>query len=303
MTRALLAASVLHIAVGLAFGVALPTSLGAAEAPRYLVAVGHNRGLPSEAELRYAERDAANFASVMQAFGGVTADRSRVLEAPTRAEVEATLKGLMARVRRSGHSDAILLFYYSGHADETDLHLGTERWSRKRLERVLAAWPGQLRIAVVDACRSASGIQDKGFKPVPRFAIDVDGSGGLQGGVTLRSSSTGEASQESDQLEGAIYTHYLLTGLRGAADEDGDRRVTLEEAYLYAYQRTVRRSAAGPGNVMHPSVQMDLRGAGGVGPHRNRGAHRDLGFAGRTGCAVPRLSASFGSAAGRSMGR
>ncbi len=230
--------------------------------PRYLVAVGNNDGLPSEARLRYAERDAENFADVMLAYGGVSPKRSRTLLAKTPLQVESVLDAFMADVERSGRDDAILLFYYSGHADERDLHLGNKRWARSRLARKLSKWPGQLRIAVVDACRSRGDIKTKGFRKVPRFAVDRDGPGGLRGGVTLRASSAGEAAQESEQLQGAIYTHYLLTGLRGAADEDRDRRVTLEEAYLYAYQQSVRRSAAGPGTVMHPSVQIELRGAG-----------------------------------------
>ena len=230
--------------------------------PRYLIAVGHNRGLPSEATLRYAERDAARFADVMQRFGGVDANHSVTLVAPTPEYVEATIDGMIEVATAAGHTDALLLFYYSGHADETDLHLADARWSRSRLGRKLAEWPGRLRVAVVDACRSLSDVQIKGFSKVPRFRVDVAGGGGLQGRVTLRSSSAGEAAQESEQLQGSVYTHYLLTGLRGAADEDDDRRVTLEEAYLFAYRNTVRRSAAGPGNVMHPSVRLELKGVG-----------------------------------------
>ena len=242
--------------------VVLALAVTAAPPPRYLVSVGHNEGLPSEMDLRFAERDAVRFASVMQAYGGVAPERTRTLRGPSPSDIEHVLDAVNADVRRSGRRDAILLFYYSGHADENDLHLGGQRWSRVQLERKLSAWPGKLRIAVVDACRSYGGVADKGFSKVPRFSVELSDPVGLRGGVTLRSSSAGEASQESDQLEGAVYTHYLLTGLRGAADEDGDRRVTLEEAYLYAYQQSVRRSAASPGTVMHPSVQMDLRGAG-----------------------------------------
>ena len=53
-----------------------------------------------------------------------------------------------------------------------------------------------------------------------------------------------------------------MTALRGAADRDQDLRISLSEAYGYAYDQTVRRSAAGTGNVMHPSVDLDIEGAG-----------------------------------------
>ena len=237
------------------------TVLAAApEPPRYLLAVGHNRGQPLEKELRYAEYDSERFAEVMRQYGGVTSHRSRVLKGPTVDQTLAALDELVASATTSGRKDSVLLFYYSGHADETDLHLGSERFSRARLERNLAQWPGRLRVVVIDACRG-QGTNDKGFQKIPHFSLSIERQE-IEGIVTLSSSSSGEASQESDQLGGAIYTHYLLNGLRGAADSNLDHRVSLEEAYLYAYDQTVRRSAAGPGSVMHPSIKMDIKGAG-----------------------------------------
>ena len=84
----------------------------------------------------------------------------------------------------------------------------------------------------------------------------------MKGVVTVRSSSEGEQSQESSSLRGAVFSHYFLTALRGAADRDNDQQVSLNEAYTYAYRQTVRRSAAGTGNVMHPSVELNVEGVG-----------------------------------------
>jgi hypothetical protein len=52
------------------------------------------------------------------------------------------------------------------------------------------------------------------------------------GVVWLSASETGEAAQGSDELRGALCTHYWVNGLRGAADGDG--RVTLAESYDFA---------------------------------------------------------------------
>ncbi|HEY3381328.1 MAG TPA: hypothetical protein VGK32_06130 [Vicinamibacterales bacterium] len=38
-----------------------------------------------------------------------------------------------------------------------------------------------------------------------------------------------EAAQESERLGGSFFTHYLISGMRGAADLSGDGRVTLNE--------------------------------------------------------------------------
>jgi uncharacterized caspase-like protein len=55
------------------------------------------------------------------------------------------------------------------------------------------------------------------------------------GEVVITSSSADELSQESDEVGGSYFTHYLLSGLRGAADTSGDGEVTLDEAYRYVY--------------------------------------------------------------------
>ncbi|MEL6188078.1 MAG: hypothetical protein AAFU79_25930, partial [Myxococcota bacterium] len=84
----------------------------------------------------------------------------------------------------------------------------------------------------------------------------------VSGTVLLRAASAGEAAQESSELGGAVFTHALLVGLRGAADVDADGRVSLSELYRHAYRQTVLRSSASPGEVMHPTVDIELAGAG-----------------------------------------
>jgi hypothetical protein len=65
------------------------------------------------------------------------------------------------------------------------------------------------------------------------------------------------------ELGGSVFTHYLLSGLRGEADRDNDDRVTLTELYAYAYRKTVLRT--GTGEVLqHPAIQLQLSGAGEV---------------------------------------
>jgi hypothetical protein len=50
--------------------------------------------------------------------------------------------------------------------------------------------------------------------------------------------SSGEAAQEWSFLRGSLFTHHLLAALRGAADIDGDGRVSLSEAYTHAFRHT-----------------------------------------------------------------
>ena len=53
-----------------------------------------------------------------------------------------------------------------------------------------------------------------------------------------------------------------MSGLRGAADASGDGRITLSEAYQYAYTRTVAATAQMDVGAQHPEYDMRLSGMG-----------------------------------------
>ena len=72
--------------------------------------------------------------------------------------------------------------------------------------------------SIIDACLSKTELTAKGFKIGAPFSLKLDSPAGIQGVVTLKSSSSGEASKESSKLAGAVFTHYFLTALKGAGD-------------------------------------------------------------------------------------
>ncbi|MEM9491445.1 MAG: hypothetical protein AAGC55_20030, partial [Myxococcota bacterium] len=80
-----------------------------------------------------------------------------------------------------------------------------------------------------------------------------------EGMVIITSSAAGEDAQESERLQGGFFTHSFLAGLQGAADASGDRRVTLNEAYRYAYTETLRATSRAP-FLQHPTYSFQLRG-------------------------------------------
>lgn len=54
----------------------------------------------------------------------------------------------------------------------------------------------------------------------------------------------------------------MISGLRGAADASGDKRVTLNEAYQYAFHETLKRTQSTVAGPQHPSYDFQLAGAG-----------------------------------------
>ena len=86
----------------------------------------------------------------------------------------------------------------------------------------------------------------------------------MRGHVFLTSSAETEAAQESDRIRASYFTHYLISGFRGAADLSGDGRITLNEAYHFASNETLRRTVDTKGGAQHPSYDINLSGTGDV---------------------------------------
>ena len=58
----------------------------------------------------------------------------------------------------------------------------------------------------------------------------------------LTAAGASESSYESDDLQGGIFTHYLLKGWRGKADADGDGTITMQELATYTATETPREA-------------------------------------------------------------
>ena len=86
----------------------------------------------------------------------------------------------------------------------------------------------------------------------------------MRGYAFLTSSSENEAAQEADHLKGSFFTNALLTGLRGAADVSGDGKVTLGEAYQFAFSETIAQTAVTQAGAQHPAYDIKMAGTGDV---------------------------------------
>ncbi|NJK90245.1 MAG: hypothetical protein HC923_13245 [Myxococcales bacterium] len=228
----------------------------------HVIAIGANRGIGTETVLKYAERDAELIRETMISLGG--ADFVDVLRSPTATEVEKLLEEVELRLASSiDPSHEKLVVYYSGHADNDGLHLSGSVLPFERLRRRLEDSQAKLRLLILDACRAGNAIRKKGATRAEPFAIRLD-SGADMAGLAIMASSAGfEESFESDRLGGSVFTHHLVQGLRGAADSDLDLRVTLHEAYIYAYRQTLQSTGLMV-ERQSPTYEVDLSGRGEV---------------------------------------
>jgi hypothetical protein len=241
---------------------ALASGLAHAEVERYAVIVGQDTGAADEQRLRFAESDAQHVAELLGEVGGVPDENQVVLRGKSAEQMRRALIATNERIR-TGHNagrDAVLIVYYSGHGDADALHLGDSQLPLRELEALVRGSAAQVRILVIDACRSGAVTRVKGGRPAPPIVLsdtpELDG----EGVIVLTASAAGEDAQESDQLGGSFFTHYLLSALRGAADDNGDQIVTVAEAFSYTRDRTILASARTLTGVQHPTFHFDVRG-------------------------------------------
>lgn len=247
----------------------LASSLAHAEAQapsptlrRFALIVSSNDGGRDRPKLRFADSDGRSIAGVLRELGGLRAEDLVEVPNATRAALKASFASLQTRLAAlpsSGPRREVVV-YYSGHSDEEGLLLGSDRVSYSELRDWIHHTNAEVRIAILDSCASGALIRQKGGTRAASFLGDrsVD----ARGHAFLTASSADEAAQESDRLGAAFFTHYLVSGLRGAADTSRDGVITLGEAYQFAYQETLRRTENTSSGAQHPNYDIQLAGIG-----------------------------------------
>lgn len=218
-------------------------------------------------DLKYPEKDAQDFYNFLRSpnGGAVPKENMSLLVGPaaTRPNVMRQLNSLF---RRSTEEDEII-FYFAGHGNTDDLtssgylltydtEFGNEAGSalymsefRSRMEYFKA----KMKIAYVDACHAGmlkvKGSRgnllenNAGIAAMLKESIARAGSGTF----LFLASSAKEQSIEQDKLQNGVFTHYLVKGLVGEADnvQKGARGynngiVTIGELIQYVKDKVAR---------------------------------------------------------------
>ncbi|MBI4978550.1 MAG: caspase family protein [Spirochaetes bacterium] len=238
--------------------------LPAANFKRIGIFAAANNGGRDRVLLRYAERDARTVSKVFTEVGGMEAVDAVIVTNTTRGKLTAAVESVRQKVvqAKSAKSRTEVIFYYSGHSDEEGLKFNGETYRYAELKEAIEKLSADMHIVILDSCSSGALTRLKGGAKRPAFVFDTDAS--AKGYAFLTSSSVDEASQESDAIEGSFFTHALVSGLRGAADVTQDKKVTLNEAYQFAYNETLAHTERTEGGAQHPAYAMRISGAGDV---------------------------------------
>lgn len=231
---------------------------------RYAVVMGANDGGKDRVKLRYAIADAKAMSQVLQDLGGVMEEDNLLLLEPDVKTFYTEIGKFLSKIEgeRPEYSRVEVIFYYSGHSDEGNILLGDEKLSYEDFRQTIHSVPADVHIAILDSCLSGAFARFKGGKKKRPFLVDE--AYDMKGYAFMTSSSATEASQESDLLGGSFFTHYLISGIRGAADLTQDGRVTLNEAYQFTFNETLAETTKTMGGPQHPYYDIEMSGTGDV---------------------------------------
>jgi len=248
--------------LALLLAVSLPLLAEGEAIQRFALVVGSNVGGKTTATLRYAVNDAKRFRDVLVRLGGTREENVLLLVNPEGENLQNGLSYIGSRIKKATAPglQTQVVFYYSGHSDERGLLLSGEYFGYPALHAALDALGADVRVVVLDSCSSGAFTRDKGGTFAAPFLMDASTS--VEGHAYITSSSAEEASQESDKIESSFFTFYFLSGLRGAADSNSDGKVTLNEAYDFAYDRTLSDTEKTRSGAQHPAFDIKLNGMG-----------------------------------------
>ena len=253
---------------------------------RFALVIGSNATLDDKAApLKFADDDAARMAELLTEVGVdvelvATLDRDSQEQhpdlvsrsrAPTKKGVRKAWDALRGRMAKAPEGAIELIVFYSGHGDvgpdgQGFLTLQGDKLTRQDLfGDILESSPADHNHVLIDACRSESFVLSRGKawkndragasadEEVRRY-LDKTQLGAFPNTGVIVAHSADQQTHEWERYRGGIFTHELLSGLRGGADQNGDGNIEYSElgAFVAAANSAVKDPRARLQVVVRP---------------------------------------------------
>jgi len=229
--------------------------------------------------LKYAVNDAREFYRYLVDVNKVPEENVWLLldEDATLDKVKSTLG---TRLRRSAGKEDTVIIYLAGHgamesdssspdgdglekyilpynADPKDLY--SSAMPMREIAQIFQRISSDRLILITDMCYS--GATGGRTVPVPGIRANISGAfleriSRGRGRVVLTAGDANEVTVERDDLRHGVFTYFLLEGLRGKADADGNGVVTVDEVYRYVSIKVPQAT----GQAQHPVRKGETKG-------------------------------------------
>ena len=202
---------------------------------------------PYKDKLNYTDDDAYRlYAHLRSVEGGAVAESHIALLVDEDATRENALFELKEIAALADENDIIYVML-NGHGVPGafvpyDQRNPNVKLTYDELSALLERSDAAQKVLFVDACYSGSIHQTKGSAKADMTRYYDQLAQSRRGVAMLTSSADHEVSVEINTLRGGVFCHYLIEGIRGAADRNGDRLVTFGELADYTKLQVVQRT-------------------------------------------------------------
>jgi hypothetical protein len=206
-------------------------------------------------QLRYTDDDAYQlYAFLKSPEGGALPDNHlRVL-----IDEDATRENILNAIRTvflGADDNDVVMFYFSGHGIQgaflpIDFDGYKNSLKHEEIKELLNNSRAKHKLVLADACHSGSLFN---YKTPVHVALQkyYKAYEEANGGTALLMSSKGEEySLEDGGLRSGVFSHFLIRGLKGEADEDRNQIVTVQELFNYVYKNVKYYTV----NVQNPTL-------------------------------------------------
>jgi len=221
-----------------------------------VVGVASYNHMPS---LKYTDDDAYQlYAFLKSPEGGAIPDNNiKILidDAATNMSITANLKAMVARA----DANDVLMIYFSGHGLDgafvpSDFDGHKNQLPYGDVLDILNGAKAKHKVFITDACHSGS-IDIASRSPL-NVALEnfYAAYNTINGGTAIMmSSKKEEVSLEYGGLRQGVFSHFLINGLKGNADVDQNKIITISELYDFV-SSSVRKYTA---NAQNPNIMGD----------------------------------------------
>ena len=256
-------------------------------ANRWAVVIGvgeyENKSVP---KLRFAESDADAMYRLLTTRAGYPRENVVLLtdKAPEKPTLQNMRLALGDFLTRKTTRDDMVLIYYAGHgAPQADAaskeadglskyliprnvqpeSLRSTAFAMEEIQGILGRIPAERVVLLLDT--SYNGMAGgRTFAPPntrPQNLSDqfLERLTRSRGRLVITASGPNEVALELAELGHGLFTYYLLEGLSGKADRNGDGIVTVSELYPYVEDQVERKSRAAGGR-QRPLMKGDIEG-------------------------------------------
>ena len=234
---------------------AQPTNVPELEVWALVIGVAAYNHMPV---LRYTDDDAYRMYAFLKSpeGGALDDDHIKILidEEATASNIKRTMNEIFGK---AGPNDLILL-YFSGHGLRGsflpfDFDGYRNQLLHDEINSILKRSRAKYKLCIADACHSGSLLAMRGAGAPSQVLADYYRKLAQtnSGTALIMSSKSDETSLESSGLRQGVFSHFLIRGLKGEADMDNDKYVSVKELYDYV-ERNVRSYTR---NMQSPLIQ------------------------------------------------